>query len=161
MSEASKRPLLWIGADAPALRAALDQDWRVLTGAESPNALTAQIAAQPEPRVDVVACGAGAAAALALATTAPERVGLLVLLAPALDAPPPPGIAARALVLVGALDRSGAEIGRALKAALPRCHLTYVWGAGADLAGEASGRAVAIVRDFLARGEAFLVRQAG
>jgi pimeloyl-ACP methyl ester carboxylesterase len=160
MTDTTKRALLWIGADAPALRGALDQDYRVLAGAADVDALAAQIAGEPGGRLDVIATGEGAACALALAAAAPERVGHMVLLAPRLASAPTP-VEARALVLVGAADRAGSETGRALKSALPHCHLTYVWGAGADLAAEASGRAIAIVSDFLARGEAFLVRQAG
>jgi len=160
MNDAIKRALLWIGADAPALRAALDSDYRVLAGAADVAALVAQIAGESGGRLDVIAVADGAQAALALASRAPERIGHVVLLAPRLAGAPTP-VEARALVLVGAADKAGSETGRALKSVLPHCHLTYVWGAGGDLSGEASGRAVAIVRDFLARGEAFLVRQTG
>jgi len=160
MNDATKRALLWIGADAPALRVALGETYRLISGAENVDALAAQIAGEPGGRLDVIATGDGAACALALAAAAPERVGHMVLLAPRLASAPTP-VEARALVLVGAADKAGSETGRALKSVLPHCHLTYVWGAGGDLSGEASGRAVAIVRDFLARGEAFLVRQTG
>jgi len=70
-------------------------------------------------------------------------------------------IKARALVLMGALDKMiPRETGHILKAALPQSHLTYIWGAAHAIEFDQPQRTSAIVLDFLDRGESFLVRQA-
>jgi pimeloyl-ACP methyl ester carboxylesterase len=48
-----------------------------------------------------------------------------------------------------------------VKAALPNCHLTYIYEAGHGLEHDAPERVGRVVSDFLERGQAFLVPTAG
>jgi len=67
-------------------------------------------------------------------------------------------IEARTLVLLGTEDqRIPAENVRRIKAALPHCHLTYVYGGGHGLEYDEPGKVLRLVGDFLERGEAFVV----
>lgn len=70
-----------------------------------------------------------------------------------------PDISARTLVLMGNLDTIiPAETGHLLKAKVPNSHLTYIWDAAHSLEMDQPERMIAIITDFLDRGESFIVR---
>jgi pimeloyl-ACP methyl ester carboxylesterase len=70
-----------------------------------------------------------------------------------------PEITARTLVLMGSLDQIiPPETGHLIKAKVPLSHLTYIWDAAHSLEIDQPQRVAAIVLDFLARGESFIVK---
>ena len=115
-----------------------------------------------------LAVGARASAALRATLAHPGALGAIVLISPPaidrLDA----DVAARlrdietpVLALFGMDDKtSPPEFGAAWRRALPKCFQTFVFDAGADMANERPEAVAAIVADFLARGEGFLVTTA-
>ncbi len=114
----------------------------------------------------VLAAGARASEALRAALAAPGAVKSIVLISPpaidALDA----DILARlrdietpVLALFGTDDAaSPPDFGHAWRRGLPKCFVTFVYGAGADMANERPEAVASIAVDFLARGEGFLVK---
>ena len=67
-------------------------------------------------------------------------------------------IAAPTLLVIGTEDElTPASAMQAIKAALPNCHFTYVYGAGHGLEYDAPERVGRLIGDFLERGDAFLV----
>ena len=115
-----------------------------------------------------LAAGALASAALRAALAHPGAIGAVVLISPPaverLDA----DVAARlreietpVLALFGMDDKaSPPDLGAAWRRALPKCFQTFVFDAGADMANERPEAVAALVADFLARGEGFLVKTA-
>ena len=103
------------------------------------------------------------AAALALARTAGEACAALILIAPAL-APLPPAEAAPdipMLLLIGTDDtRVPPSAAAALCAALPRAHPILIFGAGHALDRERVEAVAAVMGDFIARRDKFIVRDA-
>jgi pimeloyl-ACP methyl ester carboxylesterase len=120
---------------------------------------------------DVMGASFGGALALWLALERPECVDHLVLLSPAgLQSTDGKDndllenvsrVQATTLILHGTEDRIiTAESMRLLKARLRRAFLVYVWGAAHDIEVDQPGRAAAVVRSFLERSDAFVVRYA-
>lgn len=67
-------------------------------------------------------------------------------------------ITAQTLVVIGTEDEMApATAMQRVKAALPNCHLTYIYEAGHGLEHDAPERVGRVVSDFLERGQAFLV----
>jgi pimeloyl-ACP methyl ester carboxylesterase len=103
----------------------------------------------------------GAAAALTLARTAGEACAALILIAPVLVPLPAPDAAPDMpiLLLLGTEDaRVPPSAAAALCAALPRAHPILIYGAGHDLDRDRVEAVAAVMRDFIARGDEFIVR---
>ncbi len=112
-------------------------------------------------RFVLIGQSSGAAAALALACTAREACAALILIAPVLDPLPRadavPDIPT--LVLLGMDDaRVPPRSAAALCAALPRAHPVLIYGAGHALDRERVEAVAAVMRDFIARRDKFVVR---
>jgi pimeloyl-ACP methyl ester carboxylesterase len=105
----------------------------------------------------------GAAAALALARAAGKACEALILLAPVFASLPAPDAVpdVPTLLLLGTNDTSvPPSAAAALCAALPRAHPMLIYGAGHALDRERVEAVAAVVRDFIARREKFIVRAA-
>jgi pimeloyl-ACP methyl ester carboxylesterase len=114
----------------------------------------------------VYARGAQASPALRGALASPGKFSAIVLVSPPsidkLDA----DVAARlreiatpVLALFGTDDEaSPPEFGHAWRRGLPKCFVTFVYGADGDMANERPEAVASLVADFLARGEGFLVK---
>jgi pimeloyl-ACP methyl ester carboxylesterase len=111
----------------------------------------------------VMGISAGALHALALAIAAPELIDRLILLAPtklsadggSLDFN---RVSAATLVLVGTRDRSGAlEAGRLCRERIQSCHLSFVYGAGHEMASERPEAFLDAIGQFLKEGEQFII----
>lgn len=113
-------------------------------------------------RADIVGRAFGAGVALRVALEAPELIGQLVLEAPQGVEDDVverlPEIAAWTLVLLGTRDRVvPTSIGRTLKHGLQHTYLMYVYDAGNDIETDQPERYDRVVREFLKRGEAFII----
>jgi pimeloyl-ACP methyl ester carboxylesterase len=151
--------LLWLtpngATDSSPLAKRLAEDHRVVTVAASSPQTTAE-----EPFV-LMGQSSGAAAALAVARKAGANCTGLVLLAPVLAPLPAPEAAPDVpiLLLLGTDDtRVPPSAAAALCAALPRAHPILIYGAGHALDCERVEAVAAVVRDFIARGDNFIVR---
>jgi len=169
MSSSKDGPaVLWLlpgdGAGTSPLAERLAQDHRVVTLAASSTDARALAAISP-PLGQFVLIGQsnGAAAALALARTTGESCTALVLIAPVL-APLPAAEAAPdmpMLLLLGTDDaRVPPSAAGALCEAMPRAHPILIYGAGHALDRERVEAVAAVMRDFIARREKFIVREA-
>lgn len=142
----------------------LAADHRVVSLAAS-SADARALAAVSPPLGEFVLIGqsSGAEAALALARAAGEACAALILLAPVL-APLPPVEAAPdipMLVLLGTEDaRVPPRAAAVLCTALPRAHPILIYGAGHALDRDRVEAVSAVTRDFIARRDEFVVRDA-
>jgi pimeloyl-ACP methyl ester carboxylesterase len=158
--------VLWLLPDDTAgvspLAERLAQDHRVVTLAASSTDAQALTTVSPQLG-DFVLIGqsSGAAAALALARTIGEACTALILLAPVLAALPAAESAPDMpiLLLLGTEDeRVPPSAAAALCAALPRAHPILIYGAGHALDRDRVEAVAAVMSDFIARREKFVVR---
>jgi len=151
-------------ADPSPVAERLAEDHRVVSLAAS--STDARSLANVSLRLDrfvLIGQSSGAGAALALAHAMGEACEALILIAPVL-VPVPPGEAAPhmpMLLLLGMDDtRVPPSAAAALCAALPRAHPVLIYGAGHALDRERVEAVAAVMRDFIARREKFIVREA-
>jgi pimeloyl-ACP methyl ester carboxylesterase len=160
--------VLWLlpddAAGIPPLAKQLAEDYRVVTLAAS--ATDARVVAAVSPPLEqfvLIGQSSSAEAALALARAMGEACAALILIAPVLT-PVPPAEAAPdmpILLLLGTDDaRVPPSAAAALCAALPRAHPILIYGAGHALDRERVDAVAAVMRDFVARREKFIVRDA-
>jgi pimeloyl-ACP methyl ester carboxylesterase len=158
--------VLWLLPDDVAgvspLAEQLAADHRVVTlAASSTDARAVAAVSPPLGQFVLIGQSSGAAAALALARATGEACAALILLAPVL-APLPAADAAPdipILLLLGMDDlRVPPSAAAALCAALPRAHPILIYGAGHALDRERVEAVTAVVRDFIARRDKFIVR---
>lgn len=169
MTEVGTGPaVLWLlpdgAVDTSPLAERLAQDHRVVTLAASSTNARAVAAVSPQlGEFVLIGQSSGAAAALALAGAMGEACAALVLLAPVL-APLPAAEAAPdipILLLLGTDDtRVPPSAAGAICAALPRAHPILIYGAGHALDRDRVDAVAAVMRDFIARGDKFIVRDA-
>jgi len=159
--------VLWLLPDDAAgvspLAERLARDHRVVTLAASSTDARALEDVSPQlGEFVLIGQSSGAEAALALAR-ATEACAALILIAPVL-APLPPVKAAPdmpILLLLGTDDmRVPPSAAAALCAALPRAHPILIYGAGHALDRERDEAVAAVMRDFIARRDKFIVRDA-
>jgi pimeloyl-ACP methyl ester carboxylesterase len=159
---------LWLlpdgAADVSPLAVRLAQDHRVVTLAASSTDVRAVAAVSPQlGQFVLIGQSSGAEAALALARAMGEACAALILIAPVL-APLPPAEGAPdmpIMLLLGTEDtRVPPSAAAALCAALPRAHPIFIYGAGHALDRERVEAVAAVVRDFIARRDKFIVRDA-
>jgi pimeloyl-ACP methyl ester carboxylesterase len=159
---------LWLlpddAADVSPLAVRLAQDHRVVTLAASSTDVRAVAAVSPQlGQFVLIGQSSGAEAALALARAMGVACAALILIAPVL-APLPPAEGAPdmpILLLLGTEDtRVPPSAAAALCAALPRAHPIFIYGAGHALDRERVEAVAAVVRDFIARRDKFIVRDA-
>jgi pimeloyl-ACP methyl ester carboxylesterase len=164
----SSTAVLWLlpddAAGVPPLAKQLAQNYRVITRAASSTDAGAMTAASPHlDRFVLIGQSSSAEAALAFARSAGEACAALILIAPVLS-PLPPAEAAPdmpILLLLGTEDtRVRPGTAAALCAALPRAHPILIYGAGHALDRERPEAVAAVMRDFIARREKFIVRDA-
>jgi pimeloyl-ACP methyl ester carboxylesterase len=158
--------VLWLLPDDAAglspLAERLAQDHRVVTLAASSTDARALAAVSPQlgPFV-LIGQSSGAAAALALARATGEACAALILLAPVL-APVPSAEVAPDLPILLLLGMDDARVppsaAAALCAALPRAHPILIYGAGHALDRDRVDAVAAVMRNFIARREKFIVR---
>lgn len=115
-----------------------------------------------QSRADIVGRAFGAGVALRVTLEAPERIGQLVLEAPQGIDPDVvdrlPEIEAWTLVLLGTKDSVvPVSTGQILKRGLAHTYLMYVYQAGNDIETDQPERYDRVVREFLKRGEAFII----
>ena len=160
--------VLWLLPDGAAgvspLAQRLARDHRVVTLAASSTDARALAAVSPQlGQFVLIGQSSGAAAALALARTTGEACAALILIAPVL-APLPPGDAAPDMPILLLLGMDDARVppsaAAALCAVLPRAHPILIYGAGHALDRERVEAVAAVMRDFIARGDEFIVRDA-
>jgi pimeloyl-ACP methyl ester carboxylesterase len=119
------------------------------------------VTSQPNEPFVLVGQSDGAAAALALARQSGEACVALILMAPVLPTLPAgdavPDVPT--LLLLGMNDtRVPPGSAAALCAALPRAHPILIYGAGHALDVERVDAVASVMRDFIARGDKFIVR---
>jgi pimeloyl-ACP methyl ester carboxylesterase len=158
--------VLWLlpdgAADVSPLAERLAQDHRVVTLAAS--SANSRALAAVSPQLDqfvLIGQSSGAGAALELARATGEACAALILIAPVL-APLPPADAdpdMPILLLLGTDDaRVPPSAAAALCAALPRAHPILIYGAGHALDRDRVEAVAAVMRDFIAQREKFIVR---
>jgi pimeloyl-ACP methyl ester carboxylesterase len=160
--------VLWLLPDDAAglspLVERLAQDHRVVTLAASSTDARALAAVSP-PLGEFVLIGqsSGAEAALALACATGEACAALILIAPVL-APLPAAEAAPDIPMLLLLGTDDAGVppraAAALCAALPRAHPILIYGAGHALDRDRTEAVAAVMLDFIARRDKFIVRDA-
>ena len=162
----SNPSVLWLlpdgAGDVSPLAEQLAQDHRVVTlAASSTDARALAAVSPPLGQFVLIGQSSGAEAALALARAAGEACAALILIAPVL-APLPPAEAAPdmpILLLLGTDDaRVPPSAAAALCAALPRAHPILIYGAGHVLDCDRVEAVAAVMRDFIARRDKFIVR---
>jgi pimeloyl-ACP methyl ester carboxylesterase len=170
-----REAMLWLGATGrcAAVKALVAAQARLIEVEGEARALDQALAAERPARVSLVAEGDDAAMALRLALDRPDRIGSIVLLAPtifeesgaarqgkeaiaatlgAIDAP--------MLALFGTEDKAAPpEAARHYRGLNPRCHLVFVYDAGAAMGEERPEAVAELILDFVMRGERFIVRQ--
>lgn len=160
--------VLWLlpadAAGASPLADRLAQDHRVvkLTAATADSRAVAAVS-PPLGQFVLIGQSSGAAAALTLAGAMGEACAALVLLAPELTPLPAPQAAPDIpiLLLLGTDDtRVPPSAAAALCAALPRAHPIMIYAAGHALDRDRVEAVAAIVIDFIARPDKFIVRDA-
>jgi pimeloyl-ACP methyl ester carboxylesterase len=157
--------VLWLlpddAADFSPLAERLARDHRVVTLAASSTDASALAAVSPQ--FVLIGQSSGAEAALALACATGEACVALILLAPVL-APLPPAEAAPdmpILLLLGTDDaRVPPSAAAALCDSLPRAHPILIYGAGHALDRDRVEAVAAVMCDFIARRDKFIVRDA-
>ncbi|MGA2393438.1 MAG: alpha/beta hydrolase [Candidatus Lustribacter sp.] len=164
----SSPAVLWLLPDgasgASPLAQRLAQDHRVVALAASSTDARAVAAISPQlGEFVLIGQSSGAAAALALARATGESCAALILIAPVLG--PLPAAAAAPdmpiLLLLGTEDaRVPPSAADALCAALPRAHPILIYGAGHALDRERIEAVAAVMCDFIARRDKFIVRDA-
>jgi pimeloyl-ACP methyl ester carboxylesterase len=169
MRESSTAPaVIWLlpddAAGVPPLAELLAEDRRVITlAASSTDAPALAAVSPPVGQYVLIGQSSGAEAALALARAAGEACAALILIAPVLAALPSAEVAPDIpiLLLLGTDDeRVPPSAARALCAALPRAHPILIYGAGHTLDRDRVEAVAAVMRDFIARREKFIVRDA-
>ena len=113
----------------------------------------------------VLGAAQGVTPALAQAIYTPEQINGLIVVSPPLTSVQTPELNARlkeitvpTLVLVGTRDRSGSrEAGRLCRAQIPVCYLLLVYEAGQAIAVDRREACLSPIREFLTRGEGFIV----
>lgn len=110
------------------------------------------------PPCAMVATGDDAMAAVRRAVQSPQRVSVLVLIAP--PELPPPGELGRiqcpTLVVFGN-DDPRADTARAYRAQISNCHIALVYDAGSDIMAQRPQALLNLAADFLERRETFIV----
>jgi pimeloyl-ACP methyl ester carboxylesterase len=115
-----------------------------------------------EPR-NVIGISGGARSALAIAIAAPQSVERLILLSPltpshGAGSPDLAAVEAATLVLVGTGDTQEAiATGRLCRERIPSCHLSFVYGAGHEVARERPEACLNPIIEFLEQGEQFII----
>lgn len=121
-----------------------------------------RVGAAVSPQLDqfvLIGQSSGAAAALALAVASGEACAALVLMAPILTLPVKAVPDIPILLLLGTDDaRVPPSAAGPLCAALPRAHPILIYGAGHALDRERVAAVAAVMRDFIARRDKFIVR---
>jgi pimeloyl-ACP methyl ester carboxylesterase len=128
--------------------------------AEQAGAAAAELAAAiasrgPDP-VGVIADAASANAALALIAARPELVRALALLAPPIPDLALAEIKTPVLALFGTRGML-AQVGRRMRTAIANCNVVLVYDADHDLATQRPEAVAAVLHEFIAAGERFLV----
>jgi pimeloyl-ACP methyl ester carboxylesterase len=158
--------VLWLlhgdAAGVSPLTERLAQDHRVVTvAASSTDARALAAVSPPLGRFVLIGQSGGAEAALALARATGEACAALILIAPVL-APPPPAEAAPDMPILLLLGTDDACVppsaAAALCAALPRAHPILIYGAGHALDRDRVEAVAAVMRDFIAQRDEFIVR---
>jgi len=158
--------VLWLlpdgAADVSPLAERLAEDHRVvILAASSTDARALAAVSPPLGQFVLIGQSSGAAAALALARATGEACTALILIAPVL-APLPTADTAPdmpILLLLGTEDaRVPPSAAAALCAALPRAHPILIYGAGHALDRDRVEAVAAVMRDFIARRDKFIVR---
>ena len=136
-------------------------------------AATADAGFEWPERCGLVSIGDGAGAALRLALDAPERVDVLILIAPTAIRPANGAIDSEsaalesrlgevqcpALVVFGQDDATVApEATSIYRERIPNCSIAFVYDAGHDVAAERPEALVNLVADYLERRETFIVQ---
>jgi len=160
--------VLWLlpdGAAGPSpLAERLARDHRVVSlGASSASARAVAELSPPLERFVLIGQSTGAEAALALARATGDACAGLILIAPLLAPLPAPDAAPDIpmLLLLGTDDaRVPPSAAPAICAALPRAHPILIYGAGHALDWERVDAVAAVTRDFIARLDKFIVRDA-
>jgi pimeloyl-ACP methyl ester carboxylesterase len=153
-------------ASFPPLADELADDCRMIVIHQSrPNgeALNAALARLDVGRFVLIGQSSGAGYALEIATANGAACEALILLAPALDALPTGGMSPDMpiLLLLGTDDRDvPPNVAATICARLPRAHPILVYGAGPSLDRDRVEAVAAVTRDFLARRDKFIVRDA-
>jgi pimeloyl-ACP methyl ester carboxylesterase len=168
MTEIGTHPaVLWLLPDDAAglspLAERLARDHHVVTAAASTDA---DALAALTPQLDgfvLIGQSTGAGAALALARASGQACAGLILIAPVLV--PLPAVETAPdmpmLLLLGTDDaRVPPSTAAALCAVLPRAHPILIYGAGHALDRERIEAVAVVMRDFIARREKFIVRDA-
>jgi pimeloyl-ACP methyl ester carboxylesterase len=160
--------VLWLLPDGAAhfspLAERLADDHRVVTlAASSPDARALAAVSPPLGEFVLIGQSSGAAAALGLARATDEACTALILIAPVL-APLPLADAAPDMPILLLLGMDDARVPpsdvAALCAALPRAHPILIYGAGHALDRDRVDAVAAVMRDFIARRDKFIVRDA-
>jgi pimeloyl-ACP methyl ester carboxylesterase len=168
MSSFKDAPVLWLLPDDAAgvspLAERLAQDHRVVSLAASSTDARAVAAVSPQlGQFVLISQSNGAEAALALASAAGEACAALILIAPVLASLPAAEAAPDLpiLLLLGTDDaRVPPSTAAALCASLPRAHPILIYGAGHALDRDRVEAVAAVMCDFIARREKFIVRDA-
>ena len=160
--------VLWLlpdgAADFSPLAERLAEHHRVVSlAASSTDARALAAVSPPLGQFVMIGQSSGAAAALTLARATGEACAALILIAPVL-APLPPADTAPDMPILLVLGTEDARVppraAAALCAALPRAHPILIYGAGHALDRERDEAVAAVMRDFIARREKFIVRDA-
>jgi pimeloyl-ACP methyl ester carboxylesterase len=160
----SGAPVVCLQGDArvSAAAAQLAQDFRVLTftithttGVRD-DAVANAIGPHASEPVSLIADAANANGALRLATSRPDLVRSLALIAPAVPDKPPAEFKTAVMALFGTRN-APAQIGRKMREAIPGCHVMFVYDADHDMANQRPEAVAAILREFLIAGDRFLV----
>ena len=164
----SEEAVLWVHPDDAAgtspLAELLARDHRVVFLAASPMDMHAPAAVSSQlGRFVLIGQSSGAEAALRLARASGEACAALILIAPVLASLPAAEAAPDVpmLLLLGTEDaRVPPRSAVALCAAFPRAHPILIYGAGHALDRDRVEAVAAVVRDFIARRDDFIVRAA-
>ena len=145
-----------------AATAELSQHFRVLTftiahttGVHD-DAVANAIGPHASEPVGLIADAAAANAALRLATSRPELVRALALIAPAVPEKVAGEFKTPVMALFGTRD-APAQIGRKMREAISGCHVIFVYDTDRDMVNQRPEAVAAILREFLIAGDRFLV----
>ena len=106
--------------------------------------------------VSLIADTAAANAALRLATSRPDLVRALALIAPAVPEKITGEFKRPVMALFGTRDAPG-QMGRKMREAISGCHVMFVYDTDHDMANQRPEAVAAILREFLTAGDRFLV----
>jgi pimeloyl-ACP methyl ester carboxylesterase len=163
-SAGSGAPVVWLhaGEKTPAAAPLLAQHFRVLmfriadTTSIQEDAVANAIGPHASEPVGLIADAASAHAALRLAAARPDLVRALVLIAPAVPNKERDEFKTPVMALFGTRD-APAHIGRSMREVISGCHVMFVYDTDHDMANQRPEAVEAILREFLAAGDRFLV----